>query len=97
MPGARPRPRRPRVVDELIGRRASGRPARAPRGRGSGSPGAAVAIAVMLVAGLEFTANPGDRPLFGRTGPVQAKPVAGPGATTGRASVPGERRTVSTQ
>ena len=32
--------------------------------------GVAVAIAVMLFLGLELTANPGDRPLFGRTGPV---------------------------
>ena len=33
-----------------------------------------LAIAVMLFLGLEFTANTGDRPLFGRTGPIHGSP-----------------------
>ena len=53
--------------------RASRRPPRAPD-----DPAPArrrrVAIAAMLFLGLELTANPGDRPLFGRTGPVQGSP-----------------------
>ncbi|MET0816126.1 MAG: hypothetical protein ABWZ67_01155 [Solirubrobacteraceae bacterium] len=36
--------------------------------------GAAVVIAVILFLGLEFTASPGDRPLFGRTGPIHGSP-----------------------
>ena len=64
----------PGVVDELIGAEGIAALRRAHRRTRLRLAGVAVAIAVMLVAGLEFTANPGDRPLFGRTGPVQGSP-----------------------
>ena len=73
----------PAVVDELLGprgrRRASAARAAPTRLR---LAGVAFAIAIAILLGLEFTADPGDRPLFGRT--------AGPRLAA--ESVPGQRR-----
>ncbi len=64
----------PDVVDELIGPEGVEAVRRARRRMRLRLAGVAVAIAVMLFLGVEFTADPGDRPLFGRTGPVQGSP-----------------------
>ena len=64
----------PAVVDDLLGPEgvaAARRARRATRIRIALVTGA---IAAMLVLGLELTADPGDRPLFGRTGPVHGSP-----------------------
>ena len=64
----------PEVVDELLGPEGVEAVRRARRRSRLRLAGAGVAIAAMLFLGLELTANPGDRPLFGRTGPVQGSP-----------------------
>ena len=58
------------VVDDLLGPDGLAAVRRARLRTRLRLAGVAVAIAVMLFLGHQFTANPGDRPLFGRTGPV---------------------------
>jgi hypothetical protein len=58
------------VVDELLGAEGVAAARRAARRGRLRIAGVAAAIALMLFLGLEFTANPGDRPLYGRTGPI---------------------------
>ena len=63
------------VVDELLGPEGVAAVApRAPHQRGSGSPASRSRSRSRSSLGLEFTADPGDRPLFGRTGPVHGSP-----------------------
>jgi hypothetical protein len=62
------------VVDVLLGPEGLAAVRRARRTTRLRLAGVGFAIAVMLFLGLELTANPGDRPLFGRTGPVQGSP-----------------------
>ncbi len=89
VPRARPRARRRRGRRAARPRGPRGGPPRAARAPGSGSPASAVAIAVMLFLGLEFTANPGDRPLFGRTGPVTRARRSGAAAQRRTAAIGG--------
>ncbi|HZB77016.1 MAG TPA: hypothetical protein VE526_12375 [Solirubrobacteraceae bacterium] len=62
------------VVDELLGAEGLAALRRARRRTRLRVAGAATAIALMLFLGLELTADPGDRPLSGRSGPVQGSP-----------------------
>ena len=62
------------MVDELLGPEGLAAVRTARRRTRLRIAGAAVVIAVMLFLGLQFTANPGDRPLFGRTGPIHGSP-----------------------
>jgi len=64
----------PAVVDELLGPEGLAAVRRARRATRLRVAGVAFAIAIAILLGLEFTADPGDRPLFGRTGPVHGSP-----------------------
>ena len=62
------------VVDALIGPAGVEAVRRARRRARLRLAAVAAAIALMVFLGLELTADPGDRPLFGRTGPVHGSP-----------------------
>ena len=64
----------PAVVDELLGPEGLAAVRRARRATRLRVAGVAFAIVIAILLGLEFTADPGDRPLFGRTGPVHGSP-----------------------
>ena len=68
----------PAVVDELLGPEAVAAAERERRRRTRGTvvrlAAVAAMIAVLVGAGLAATSNPGDRPLFGRTGEIRGSP-----------------------
>ena len=62
------------VVDDLLGAEGLAELGRARRRSRLRIAAVAAAIGIMLFLGLELTADPGDRTLSGRTGPVQGSP-----------------------